>query len=144
MREIYLKVLGEPVGKGRPRFSTRGGFVKTYTPAKTTEYEKKIRDEFLNNYQPSMFEDEALELNAKFVFEMPKSWSKKKRELLNGKPCTKRPDLDNCIKSVMDALNKGIAYTDDAQITDTSRSIKRWGTEPYTEIIIREVGYEHI
>jgi hypothetical protein len=31
-------------GKGRPKFSTRGGFVKAYTPAKTREFENKIKE----------------------------------------------------------------------------------------------------
>jgi hypothetical protein len=30
-------------GKGRPKFSTRGGFVKAYTPAKTREFEDRIK-----------------------------------------------------------------------------------------------------
>lgn len=35
---------------------------------------------------------------------MPKSWSRKKRDLLNNRPCRTRPDVDNVIKAVMDAL----------------------------------------
>jgi Holliday junction resolvase RusA-like endonuclease len=32
-----------PTGLGRPKFSTRGGFVKAYTPAKTREFEDRIK-----------------------------------------------------------------------------------------------------
>ena len=41
----------------------------------------------------------------KIVFEipMPKSWSKKKKKLMDGKPHTQRPDIDNLLKALMDA-----------------------------------------
>ncbi len=35
---ICFEIPGEPGAKGRPRFSTRGGFVKTYTDKKTELY----------------------------------------------------------------------------------------------------------
>ena len=34
---------GEPVAKGRPKFSTRGGFVKAITPEKTANYETLVK-----------------------------------------------------------------------------------------------------
>jgi len=37
---------------------------------------------------------------------MPKSWSKKKREALNGKIHEQTPDLDNILKGIMDSLCK--------------------------------------
>jgi Holliday junction resolvase RusA-like endonuclease len=39
-----------------------------------------------------------------FFVEMPESWSKTKKELMAGKPHESRPDLDNMLKSVFDAL----------------------------------------
>src|SRR5690348_11179644 len=43
---------------------------------------------------------------AKFVFHvpMPDSWSKKRRAAFNGKPCRSKPDLDNYLKAIGDAL----------------------------------------
>lgn len=35
---------------------------------------------------------------------IPKSWSKKKKELLNGSFCMAKPDSDNIAGAVMDAL----------------------------------------
>ena len=47
------------------------------------------------------------ELIMEFHIPMPKSWSKKKRELFVGKPHTQnRLDIDNLAKAVMDALIK--------------------------------------
>jgi Holliday junction resolvase RusA-like endonuclease len=48
---------------------------------------------------------------------------------------TSRPDLDNLIKTVLDALN-GIAYTDDKQIVRLGAT-KAYGTDPKILISIR-------
>ena len=39
-----------------------------------------------------------------FYIKMPPSWSKKKRTVLIGQPHKQRPDIDNLVKSVLDAL----------------------------------------
>lgn len=39
-----------------------------------------------------------------FYLPMPKSWSKKKRDLMNNQPHQETPDLDNLLKAVNDAL----------------------------------------
>ena len=44
--EIVFSVPGEPQGKGRPKFSTRGSFVSARTPDKTVVYENLIRAEY--------------------------------------------------------------------------------------------------
>ena len=60
-----------------------------------------------------------------FVLEMPKSWSKKKKELMNGKPHQQKPDLDNMVKAFKDALLK-----EDSHVHTYSYMHKRWGEEP--------------
>ena len=44
------------------------------------------------------------ELDICFFIPMPKSWSKKKRSAMAGTPHKQRPDLDNYIKGLLDAL----------------------------------------
>jgi Holliday junction resolvase RusA-like endonuclease len=41
-----------------------------------------------------------------FFLPMPDSWSTKKKELYNGKPHKSRPDIDNIVKGLMDAVKK--------------------------------------
>lgn len=41
-----------------------------------------------------------------FYIPMAKSWSKKKRELMLGKPHKQKPDIDNLAKAFLDALLK--------------------------------------
>jgi Holliday junction resolvase RusA-like endonuclease len=63
-----------------------------------------------------------------FVLPMPKSWSKKKREMMDGQPHQQRPDKDNLEKALLDAL-----FEDDSHIWD-SRVSKIWGEEGRIEI----------
>lgn len=55
-----------------------------------------------------------------FDIEMPKSWSKKKKSQMRLKPHTSRPDIDNMIKSVFDAM-----LEEDSHIHSVTAS-KRW------------------
>lgn len=56
-----------------------------------------------------------------FVLPMPKSWSKKKRGQMDGQPHRQKPDADNLIKSLLDAL-----YGDDACVWNFEVT-KLWG-----------------
>lgn len=62
------------------------------------------------------------ELSLTFVIAMPKSWSKKKRAEMNGKPHQQRPDLDNLIKAFKDALCE-----DDSHVHTYLEMKKIWG-----------------
>ena len=54
---------------------------------------------------------------AQLVFNVPipKSWTKKNKELKNGAYCDNNADIDNYCKAILDSLN-GIYYEDDRQI----------------------------
>lgn len=107
----------------RPKASSFGGHAKVYTPSKQVEYENWVRLCFKQAYPNAepFSKDEELTVRIEVQFAVPKSFSKKKRaEALSWYMFPKtKPDLDNCIKSVLDALN-GIAFADDAQIVDIS------------------------
>lgn len=133
-------VLGEPVGKGRPKFSTVNGFAKAYTPAKTTNFENLVRLSYQQQCNKLPYE-QGVELEAYITafFAIPKSVSKKKHDLMANwylRP-TKKPDCDNIAKAVLDALN-GIAYHDDSQIVELTVR-KRYSETPRCEITIRRV-----
>lgn len=140
---IRFKYMGEPIGKGRPRVTARGGkFAHAYTPKKTKDFEDAIRFEFMaSNCEKMPVYDKDIPLYAvmTFGFGVPKSYSKKKREAcLNGEMFpTKKPDTDNIIKSVLDAL-VGAAYADDAQVI-TIIADKIYAEEPFVEVSIYEL-----
>lgn len=134
---------GEPIGKGRPRVTARQGkFAHAYTPKRTKDYEDAIRFEFMaSNCEKMPVYDKDTPLQAKmiFAFAIPKSYSKKKREAcLKGEIAhTHRPDTDNCVKSVLDAL-EGAAIEQDACVVKIIAE-KIYAEEPYVEVEIDEL-----
>lgn len=129
-----LTIDGVPVAKGRPRLGRYG----TYTPKKTQEYEEYVKMCWVAKYGGIQPSEQPLEVNIVFYMPIPKSYSKKQRaEILNGrlKP-TKKPDIDNLIKSVLDALN-GLVYADDSQIIKVT-AVKRYAETGSTELTIKE------
>lgn len=136
---IRFDVPGEPGAKGRPRFSTRGGFVKTYTDKKTELYESLVRNAYLNRYaeEPTVTGEVKVEIQAHFG--IPKSTSKKNRaDMISGKiRPMKKPDVDNIAKAILDALN-GIAFEDDKNITELVIG-KHYSESPHVEVCIWKV-----
>ncbi len=59
-------------------------------------------------------------IDAVYTIPMPNSWSKKKREAMNGMPCESKPDTDNITKAVKDTLKKN-----DAEVW-WEKAEKRW------------------
>lgn len=72
-----------------------------------------------------------------FVIPMPKSWSKKKRIEMNGKPHQQRPDVDNLIKAVMDAI-----FDEDCRVWNISAS-KLWGEQGKIGVTLPENTENH-
>ena len=137
---VKFEVLGTPVGKSRPKFSTVNGHAVAYTPAKTANYETLVRLSYQQKYAGCMFEkDKPLRAIIRAFFPIPKSTSKKKREQMEAGKIrhTKKCDADNIAKACLDALN-GIAFYDDSQVCELSIS-KFYGDTPKVEIIIDEV-----
>lgn len=127
---ISFNVNGKPVPKERPRLSKFG----TYTPKRTVEYEKLVRDKYIEN-NGCMFTGPLI-VSIVVVVEVPKSYSKiQKEKALNGdlKPVN-RPDLDNIAKSILDSLN-GVAYEDDSYVCKLIIK-KLYGKENYVNIMI--------
>ena len=135
-------VPGDPVGKGRPKFSTRNGFPRAVTPEKTVNYETLVRMEYERQCKGIFFAaDEALRLVIT-VYRMPnKSTSKKKRaDMIAGKIRPgKKPDMDNIIKAIQDALNK-VAYVDDNQIVEVFVRKHYSEQPPCVEITIDQIA----
>lgn len=136
---IKITIPGSPIGKGRPKFSTFGGYPKAYTPQKTVNYENLVKMAF--QASGSKGYDKGIQLRAEITayFLIPKSTSNKKRfEMLHGVIMhTKKPDADNVAKSILDALN-GLAFYDDSQICELG-VCKMYSDEPRAEVTIREI-----
>lgn len=145
-KRIRFTVLGDPQGKGRPRFgatySQAAGkaFVNVRTPGKTVAYENLIRLEYGVQTGDYRFDDDAmLDMRILAYYSIPKSVSGKKRNaMVQGmvRP-TKKPDIDNVVKVVADSLNQ-VAYRDDKQIVDC-QCRKFFSDKPRIEVMIQEI-----
>lgn len=140
---IYFRVEGEAVGKGRPRVTMRGKYAHAYTPKKTKDYEQEVKFAFLKSNcdaVPVYGRDTALRMSLTIACSVPKSYSKKKQaQCLDGLMLpTKKPDIDNIIKSIGDALN-GQAFEDDSQIAMVYAE-KIYAEEPYVDVMIVPIG----
>lgn len=109
-----LTIYGEPVAQGRARSTiitakTGKQFVSHYDPAKSRNYKEFVQRQIVIKGPPEELLDEPLVLSCRIYRLKPKSKSKK---IIY--PVTK-PDLDNYIKSIKDAMNK-IVIRDDSII----------------------------
>lgn len=98
----------------------RGKASITYNPAWYGEWCKELQAEALiNDYQvPDVLKD------ITFIIQMPKSWTKKKKQELDGQPHQQKPDLDNILKGFKDALCENDSY-----IHSYNNVRKIWGYE---------------
>lgn len=141
---IHITVPGAPVGKGRPRFVRASG--RTYTPAKTANYEAILAGAGIEAMQVPVHPrgslypplEGPLQVRLTAFMPIPKSWSRKKQQAaLEGAIRPGKPDLDNILKT-LDALNN-IVWRDDAQIAE-ARLSKLYDVQPRLEIEIEEIA----
>ena len=137
MTRIELKIPIVPIAKGRPR-ATRSGH--TYTPTKTRHYEESIRAAWRDKYGDAAPLMGPVNLSVSFSLPRPKSMMWKTKPM----HCDfhwRRPDLDNLLKAVNDALD-GLAWRDDGQITTLTASkwVAAGDEQPHIYIFIEELA----
>lgn len=147
-RRVWFTVPGKIVGKGRPRFTTfkvldkvKNKYVtrvKVYTPQTTVDYEQKIAMYYRKT--TTYKSDKALRAKIFAYREVPKSTTKKLKQWLLDKTflCTVKPDIDNIIKVVLDALNN-VAYYDDIQVCELV-IIRQYAENECLKICLEEIG----
>ena len=120
LQPITFQVPGKPQGKARARtvYNKNLKHSVSYTPEGDLLYENFIKTMYIQAAQGRKFEDDVpitLKITAHFL--PAKSTSKKKQQqMLSGELYPlKKPDMDNIVKVVADALNV-LAYHDDTQI----------------------------
>ena len=114
---IYeFEVPGKIIGKGRPRLNSYTGVV--YTPKRTKDYESLVEQYFLLKYPRFKALEGRIKVSIIAYFSIPKTTKKSDiNEMLeNNISPTKKPDIDNIVKSILDSMNK-FAFKDDNQIT---------------------------
>ena len=115
----------EPVAKGRPRF----GNGRTYTPAKTREFENSVRALLSRQYWGVPLKG-PLSVAITFLFPRPKKLKHPVWHIV-------KSDLDNLVKAACDPAN-GIVWEDDCQICEL-RAYKKYAPEGKAPHIIMQV-----
>lgn len=133
-------VEGRPQGKARARtfYNSRAGKMQSITPEQTKSYEDLIRWKY-KAAGGEYYGEKTLQVSIQAYYPIPKGFSKAKvNDAIGGnlRPTTK-PDCDNIIKVVLDALN-GVAYYDDKQVICVSCN-KYYGQQGYLLIHINEI-----
>lgn len=138
---IQFTIPGEPQGKARARtfYSVSRSRTVSVTPEKTVMYENLIKQCAYNEMTDAgdFWLSEPLSIRVVAYYGVPKSTTKSKRlAMLDGniRP-TKKPDADNVLKVVVDALN-GVLYKDDTQIVNAQVQ-KFYSDTPRVEVWIR-------
>lgn len=131
-----FEVIGEVVGKERPRVNMYTG--RVYTPNKTKDYETLIQQYFKIKYPNHEILNGRISIEIIAYLKIPKNTGKAKtQEMLENKISpTKKPDVDNIAKSVLDAMN-GLVFSDDNQVSKISIE-KRFALEEKVLITVEE------
>ena len=140
MTGVSFTVPGEPIGKGRPRATTRAGHAAIYTPKKTANYESLIAHAAHQAMAGAAPVEFACQVQLSITVGVPASWSKKKQAAaLAGQVLpTKKPDTDNVVKAVFDGMN-GVVWRDDVQAVDLFVR-KRYGAAPCVFVRVSQCG----
>ncbi|ENY8941384.1 RusA family crossover junction endodeoxyribonuclease [Clostridioides difficile] len=133
--KVNFTIDGEPIGKERPRMNSITK--RTYTPNKTKDYENLIK--WLYQSKVKYHFTGYIKMTLRCYYSIAKSNSKKVKEQKRNNVLrpSKKPDIDNVVKIVADALNE-IAYKDDTQIVEVIAS-KYYSDRPRVEIELEEI-----
>jgi len=119
MKTLYqVFVSGVPKAQPRPRMTAKG---HAYNPGSADAWKDAVCAEFLSC---RLGEATAGPVRLRVRFYLPASKGAKKAE--GEKPHTRKPDLDNLLKALMDAMSMAGVWDDDSQVYETTAS--KWQT----------------
>lgn len=140
MSVILFTVPGKAVGKGRPRIGRVGSHARMFTPEKTVSYEGLVGWTAAQAMAGRPLILGPVSVCMDIGMDVPASWSKvKQAKALGGEihPTTK-PDMDNVVKAIFDALN-GVVWKDDVQVVRLTTG-KQYAHTPQVCVEIREIA----
>ena len=138
LHDILILLFGILIGAVVGFFLARH-FMKKYLKQNPPINEDMIKTYYKINNFKAFKKNEALEVSAIAYYQIPKN-TKKSHKLLMIKGemlPTKKPDIDNIMKVVLDALN-GVAYHDDSQIVKIY-AVKYFSEYPEVKVTISEI-----
>jgi Holliday junction resolvase RusA-like endonuclease len=108
MKTVYdIFVLGLPKAQPRPRLTKTG---HVYTPGSANDWKETVIAEIMLHRKPVI--TVPVRLTVCFYFPVPKSVKQKDIYF----PHAGKPDVDNLLKAVMDAMTQANVWKDDTQV----------------------------
>ena len=137
---IELRVAGKAQSKARQRFDPRTN--RAYTPPSNIISETDVRAVWREAGEPHVADDTAIAIEVRITVVRPRGHFRKDGNLSaeglrHPVPRNKKPDVDNALKLVMDALNSR-AYRDDVLVAKALVE-RDWGEWP--ETLVRIYNY---
>lgn len=135
---MKLVIDGQPVAAPRPRVTRMG---RAYLPKHYTDYKKSaILQLRCQNKAHPISED--MHIHVEYVFKRLANTPKRQKRRIYK---SKKPDIDNCIKSTLDCLVDAGVLLDDNIVVSISavKYMAALGEEPHTTINIRGIDEIH-
>ena len=134
-KQTTFRILGQPVPCPRPRVTRNGVFYPPKYRKAKKEYADFIRLHFAIKQIPPFIGPVCL--RCEFIHQRPKAMKGTEREWK-----TTRPDLDNLIKSVKDAISAAGGWGDDSQVVVlfSHDLYAAKGEAPHTNVYIEEIS----
>jgi Holliday junction resolvase RusA-like endonuclease len=136
---LTFSVVGPPVPKARPRFTSRHGRLSVHTAPKSDAYHRQVQTAAWLEMRGRQKFLGPVAIEARFVFQPPPSWSEKRRLTAFGTSHAQKPDLDNLLKQVLDSMN-AVVFGDDASVVQITAT-KQWGPAGLAVVTVRGVDH---
>lgn len=136
---ILFRVDGEPKGQPRPRAFSRNGKARVYDPG-TAEGWRGLISAAARPELPAEPISGPVRLDVEFAMPRPQRLCRR-RDDPGAIPHTSKPDLDNLLKALLDALTQLGLWRDDDQVVEV-RAVKHYhelGGRPGALVAVREV-----
>ena len=145
---VKFDVVGPPVGKERAVVTLSKRGASAHTPKRTVLYESKVAWAATEAFRKPAFAgrhgvpfDVPVGVMIHIKKLIPKSWSKKRKaEALELGWASSYPDIDNVIKSILDAMN-GIAYLDDKQVVQVFAQRTYSEHREFVEVVVYDMEF---
>jgi len=119
--------------------SNKLGHIRAYIPKKKAKYMNDLQLLVASQFGSRKLSGPLIIENVLLVFEMPKSWSEKKKKAYFGTAHIQTPDIDNCLKPLFDSMQKAGVFDDDRQLSSYKNIKKVWGYIGGIEVEIGEL-----
>lgn len=133
---VSFTVPGKAVGKARARITKAG---HAFTPKTTAEYEALVKQMAWMAMNGRQVLEGPVRVEIQVCLPIPQSWSKKKRQ--EAARCivlpTSKPDLDNVLKSILDACQE-VVFHDDRQVCSLLMT-KAYDEMPRVRVEVMEI-----